>query len=493
MSAAALIDTLSVENCGQPHHFGQLREDVCEKFEEGNFSALSLELQKTIVLNTLVRNEVTIYEKLNIANIWNWRMPIAEISTDLNPQFPVICRDDGSTSCIYDSWFAIGGIDNSFEYHNQTFVPEDSTVHVLYGYELGVPPEMGRPGQHSCGSRPKVFIPSGGNHCGFRFSSVDVTENHLYLDGALQSQDDRHLPYADAVASSTLTADLNVRNHITVTVYDWEADGHCGIETTRYICRESSTYEYIEEQSITESWEVVQPSSYGQAYSFQVKDPDSSPLVTFTTDIPEYKLQLGGSSLQNSKYRYDVGYRYPPYNYLYVQRRDSPFILVSDLLLQDDDNDTVQFKADSSYLDDCTLSILDPYGEHTIPCSQNQPVTYTPKLNATLNESIYDKGDRMMLTVAASRDGGPAVGQVTVEYGGNVTNLALVDGEAEIILDQIPDDEIITVQFEDQRRVLHLAVYNSRLYWSIAWLAVSLSVMYLLFKGVSREILRRSL
>ncbi len=491
-----LVDTLSPQNCYHNHHFAQIREDVCGKLFAANISLLSMQQQKSIMLNIFTQQGVLISQLQDFTRLWNLKMPQGP-KPDFVPVSNVVCRDDSSVACIENAWQIIGGVDDAYVAGEQVYAPASGMVHVQFDYKLNTPVDVGRSEQLYCGTPPVVNIVSSGanSHCGFRFSSENLTSNTLFGNGINGRREldahKRHLSYGMSEGIYTLNAQLDVVNKITVLVYDWKNTGTCHLPCGRstciyqqYRCDYSNSYSYIEQETLRESIQVVTPEPYGDHYELQFHDPDTAPLVTMISDLPDFIIRFGKTSLHKSKYKYNVFYRYPPYNYLWINQSSSPYVLRENTHLEVSNATTLQFTLSKDQVASCTLQILDPFLPYEVLCAATLPVSYTSFINASLDKSLYDFDDDVGVFVVVKSNNLPAQGEVEVEYAGTMNHYPLIDGETKFIQDHVAGEHEIIIHYGNYSSSLTFFSYDSRKYWGIFWLGFSILFLVLVYKSV---------
>ncbi len=515
LGAFALTDTLSPNYCdknSESHHFGELREDVCAKVNSTTLGNLSFTQQKYIMLNIFTQQGVIMYPLQQFVNQWNNKMPLANAPAELEQQ-SLPCRDQNTKNCINQAWFAIGGIDDSFVYQintstpNQktTYIPQQGRVHTFFNYSMSSPDTKGYVGQITCASTPLVSIPSSdSSHCGFTFSHQDQTQNFLYRSDIYQDDGGFTLEYSNAMPTDQLRATLDIQNKIKVTVYDWQNIGTCQIQRcsngrcryfteNKYQCLEHTSYFYIEHLSLAENWNISTLNSYPLEYELFFQDPQTNPKVTFTTSIPEYRLLFGKSIIHKSNYKYEPRYRYPPYNYLYLERVDSPFVLKSDVTIHHRTNNTITFSLDPNHLGSCKLEVLHPFGKTIHNCSQTQNSTYTPKIAVKLNQSLYDYYENIQLNVTITSGGVAGDGLVFVTYNNQTTQHLLEQGLANLTLNHIAGVDKIEFSYLNYTQTVWFHSYNKFTYWSLIWLLFIITFLILIYKSIEHYTLRKSL
>jgi hypothetical protein len=503
--AFAVTDTLDVAYCDQGgHHFGPWRSEVCASLQNSKLSTLAIEKQKQILLDLFLQGDITIYDRFKFVNLWNSKMIVDEKPPEVEGQQALYCQDQGSKECIADqSWLEISSVENSLTEGQTLYIPEDGVVQAIYGYGLDYPEEMGRVGQTSCWNKPEVSIASSGSHCGFTFSQQDESKIRLYVNGNQEVEQEvspeehvAFLPYTTSSTNTQLRVELEINNKVTVEVYDWVKVGKCGsrdFPKVLFECQQSSTSEYTETKRLTSQKTGQLHEDYDESYTLSFHDKETEPVITFESETPEYKLQIGGSSLQRSQFKYRTGHVLPPYNFLWLAKKSGSYSSVSDGKIIDEEGSTISFVTTPDNVGDCSIEIFNPYNRKTISCDATQEDSFTPKITITSNRSSHSLQDTVAVEINITENNQPVDGTIMLTYGPESKTVSVEDGTVEVHLEPILGDKNMVVTYGDYTRTHLIFVYDKAKYVQWFTFGFGIALLFVLYKAVAHVTLRRRL
>lgn len=440
------VDTLSFENCPNL------------KLSCPNDNKYSTSQQKELVLSMLT----TKYPDHGLIDRWDSAVKIEEAPSDA-------VRGDQET--ITGAWMKATTVMPSVKYGEKYFTDKNAKVRADYGYSLGRPQNFDA-GLSNCGGEGSKDVL--GNCKTLYSSNADKSTLQIYQDGTLRQTFANLEPPNFRIANiyniteSNAEAVLNIVNVIRYDAYVWQSTTECcnkkcvktqsGEKCTclayRFKCVKVGSGERTDTLSLRDSLHLSMSSPEKYPIKRLVFDDTQSLYKGYLelnkNGLQSYSIDFGKAKIQNNFMRYNITYKYEPYNILEMETYqqitsdyETAFISkVKDM----GDFYRVYFSIPKNLISKCEITYKNFFGSNTTKC------TYTFMNKTTLSlkadKVYYSEDDRIQVSISLMSKNEAFGGDVNLTYGNQNQIVKIIGGQGNASLVANRDYGIIRAHYE---------------------------------------------